>query len=50
MRTTTLLSLLPGPLLTGFVVPVWVPSVGQIEHFNNLLMIIIRNSDLKPNS
>ena len=40
-RSTPSLPLLPGPLWFGFVVPVWAPSMGQIELFSYLLRIII---------
>ena len=49
MWNTPSLPLLPGPIRSGVVAPVRVPSLGQIELFNHLLKSIII-SYLKPNS
>ena len=38
--STPSLALLPGPLSTRMVVPVWVPSLGQIDQFQNYLYLI----------
>ena len=38
---TPSLSLLSGPLKLTFVVPVRFPSMGQIEPFNRLLLLIV---------
>ena len=45
---TPSISLPPGPLWSGVVVPVWVPYMDQIELFNPLHSIIISIGDLKP--
>ena len=47
--SNTWLSLLPGPLCLGFLVPVRVSSTSQIEFFNHLQKIIIL-SYLKPHN
>ena len=39
MLSTPSLPLLPGSLWPGVVIPVWVPSIGQIELFNHFLYL-----------